>query len=133
LFFVYGFFCFIISAFIFKQIFAVSFLTKHAFYGILNLFLVISLTLSSTLANIENTFIKQWLAAPFSLLGLFSLPALLFLNTYLPITIFFILILFLSSIIILSFALLINIRISNEKILTSTDRFLSLEGVRVED
>lgn len=42
------------------------------FYGLLNIIPAIGITVFSTLSNIQNTRIKQWIAAPISLLNVFS-------------------------------------------------------------
>lgn len=94
---------------------------SHLLYSMLNVVLAIGITVFSSLSNIENTLIKQWIASLGSLFNMFSFIFFLFLHHYFPAELRVIIFFNIIGIILFIFALTLNMKINNEKILCFSD------------
>lgn len=125
--------CNILSVVFYNSMYSLSIPKEYIIYGFLNLIPVVGITLFSTLSNVENTPIKQWVAAPVSLISLTFFIMLLFFHEFFPVNFYSILFLKFFGIILILLAFIINNKISNEKMMAFSDKLLSISGSRVID
>ncbi len=115
---------FIISICVYCVHFNLSIPFQCLFYGVLNIIPAIGITVFSTLSNIENTTLKQWIAAPSSLLNLFSFIVFLYLYDYFPTDLIILAFLNIIGIILFVIALMLNKKVNNENVLYFSDNTL---------
>lgn len=125
---IYCYLIFVISICIYCRFFNLFIPFLYLFYGALNVVPAIGITVFSTLSNIENKLIKQWIASLGSLFNMFSFVFFLCLHHYFPVTTKVVVFLNIIGIILFIFALILNIKIDNEKILCFSDNIYIIGG-----